>query len=565
MPIIGIDLGTTNSLVSCYIDGKCVIIPNCLGNNLTPSVISVFEDGEIITGSAAKERLITHPQMTISAFKRYMGTNKTFTLGKYTFSSIELSAFILKALKADAEIFLGEKIEEAVISVPAYFSDQQRRATKQAGELAGLKVERLINEPTAASIAYGLHQNNEESKFLVFDLGGGTFDVSVLDLFDNLIEVRGVAGNNFLGGEDFDECLMHYFSEHFKLENELNDLKFKSALKKQSESCKMALSKSDKAEMTCYFNGNLYSMMISSKELEDICHDLLIKLKQPLLKALRDSSITTNDLDEIILVGGSTKMPLVRGFVAKMFGRMPLQHLNPDEIVVLGAGIYAAMKERNENLRETVLTDVCPYTLGVEVVSYNEFGDMEKGRFLPIIERNTTIPCSKVERLYSVYDFQTEICVAIYQGESRLVSNNIKLGEISIFIPPEPRGKSPIDVRYTYDINGILEVEVVSISTGEKKREVIVNSDNSMSPEEIEIRLKELEGIKIHPRDNEKNRYLLSKGERLYEETLSETREKISKAIERFEAILNRQNLEEIKKEAIIFEQFLENVEKWEV
>lgn len=564
VPIIGIDLGTTNSLVSCFIDNECILIPNALSNKLTPSVVSVLNNGEIIVGSAAKERLMTHPNLSAAAFKRYIGTNKKYNLGKHSFTPVELSAFVLKSLKADAESFLNTQINEAVISVPAYFNDHQRRATKEAGELAGLKVERLINEPTAAAVAYGLHQSEDERKFLVFDLGGGTFDVSILDLFDNILEVRAVAGNNFLGGEDFDQCLINYFLEHFNLSSSSMDIKTLSTLKKQAENCKISLSNSQKAEISCTISNQQYNLSISTDEFEKICYDLLIKLKQPLQRALRDSAIHSNDLDDIILVGGSTKMPIIRSFTAKMFGRLPLCHLNPDEVVGIGAGIYAAMKERNENLKETVLTDVCPYTLGVEIAVENEFGDLETGRFLPIIERNTIIPYSKVERLYTIKDNQTHINLGIFQGESRLVSNNLKLGEINIKVPTAPKGQSQIDVRYTYDINGILEVEVTSLATSEKKREIIANSNIDMSRKEIEKRLREIEKIKIHPRDNAKNRYLLAKGERLYEESLSDLRHRIAHELEHFESILNRQNPNEIKIAVEHFEKFLESIDNWE-
>ncbi len=565
VPIIGIDLGTTYSLVSCYVDNECIIIPNAEGERLTPSVVSVFENGDVIVGRAAKERFTTYPKVTAAAFKRYMGTNKKYSLGKYSFTPTELSSFIIKSLKADAEAFLKCKISEAVISVPAYFNDEQRRATKYAGELAGLRVERLINEPTAAAVAYGLHQEEEERKFLVFDLGGGTFDISILDLFGELMEVRAVAGDNFLGGEDFDECIINCFLERFNLKTDSFDLKILNTIKKQAEKCKIILSENDEAEMNCIINNKSYSLSITNEELESMTSKLLLRLKKPILRALRDSSISYDDIDDIILVGGSTKMPIIRSFNAKAFGRLPLCHLNPDEVVALGAGVYAAMKERNENLRENVLTDVCPYTLGVDIAVDNGYGELEPGRFLPIIERNTTIPYSKVEKLYNAYDFQNKICVGIYQGESRLVENNIKLGEVVINIPSALKGQSAIDVRFTYDINGILEVEVISIETGEKKRQVLINSSTKMTGEQIENRLKELEKIKIHPREDSKNQYLIAKGERLYEETLSDLRYRIANALENFESVLNRQNPAEIKCEAERFEEFLNNIEDAEI
>ena len=564
MSIIGIDLGTTNSLVSCFINSECVIIPNALQEKLTPSVVSVDENGEILVGRAAKERLITHPHLTAAAFKRYMGTNKKYNLGKYTFTPIELSSFVLRSLKADAEAFLQKEITEAVISVPAYFNDQQRRATKQAGEMAGLKVERLINEPTAAAVAYGLHQSDNERNFLVFDLGGGTFDVSILELFDDIMEVKAVAGDNYLGGEDFDQCLIDYFIKYHNLDKSALDLKTLSALKKQAEGCKIALSKLDRHEMNCTIDGQDYNLQITGSEFEALAQDLLQKLKQPLQRAFRDSNTYTDDLDEIILVGGATKMPIIRSFAAKYFGRLPLCSINPDEVVAYGAGVYAAMKERNESLKETVLTDVCPYTLGTEVATYNEFGEIVEGRFYPIIERNTTLPCSRVERFYTMYDFQTVISVGVYQGESRMVKNNIKLGELEVYVPPEPRGKSAVDVRYTYDINGILEVEVKSLSTGEVTRKVILKNECTLTEEEVEARLKELADIKIHPRENARNRYLLAKGERLYEETLSDLRTQIAQALEHFEAVLDRQNREEIEVEAEKLEKFLNRIDEWE-
>jgi len=564
MSIIGIDLGTTNSLVSCFINNECVIIPNALQEKFTPSVVSVDENGEILVGRAAKERLITHPHLTAAAFKRYMGTNKKYNLGKYTFTPTELSSFVLRSLKADAEAFLQKEITEAVISVPAYFNDQQRRATKQAGEMAGLKVERLINEPTAAAVAYGLHQSDSERNFLVFDLGGGTFDVSILELFDDIMEVKAVAGDNYLGGEDFDQCLIDYFLKYHKLNKDILDLKTLSVLKKQAEGCKIALSGLDRHEMNCTINGKDYILQITNSEFETLAQDLLQKLKQPLQRAFRDSNTYTDDLDEIIMVGGATKMPIIRSFAAKYFGRLPLCSINPDEVVAYGAGVYAAMKERNESLKETVLTDVCPYTLGTEVATYNEFGEIVEGRFYPIIERNTILPCSRVERFYTMYDFQTVIRVGVYQGESRMVENNIKLGELEVHVPPELRGKSAVDVRYTYDINGILEVEVKSVSTGEVTRKVILKNECTLTEEEVEARLKELAEIKIHPRENARNRYLLAKGERLYEETLSDVRTQIAQALEHFEAVLDRQNREEIEAEAERLEKFLNRIEEWE-
>lgn len=554
MAIIGIDLGTSNSLVTCFIEDECVIIPNAMGEKLTPSVVSVLETGEIIIGSAAKERLITHPHMSAAVFKRHIGTGKKYDLGSYQFSPTELSSFVLKSLKADAENYLGTEVTEAVISVPAYFNDHQRRATKEAGILAGLKVERLINEPTAAAVAYGLNELKEEKQVLIFDLGGGTFDVSVLDMLEDVMEVRAVAGDNLLGGEDFDDCLIRYFLEQHNMKLDRTARKTYSMLRKQAENCKKVLSQSDVAEMSCMINGVNYTSEITSNEFEKMVTDLLAKFKKPLKQALMDSSVHPDELDHVILVGGSTKMPVIRAFVSKLFGKFPFVHLNPDEVVGIGAGIYAAMKERHRNLRETVLTDVCPYTLGIGLA-----GD----RFAPLIERNTVIPYSKVDGFCNAYDHQTDIKISIYQGESRNSENNLKLGDLELDIPPAPAGHSAIDVRFTYDINGLLEVEVYSHVTREKKSKVIINSSITMTEEEINQRLRELEQLKIHPRENSKNQYLLALGERLYEENLSELRVTIARELENFEKILDQQNPPEIKRAAQRLERFLRSVEEW--
>lgn len=563
MSMIGIDLGTTNSLVAYWDKDQAVIIPNVLGEHLTPSIVSVDENGSILVGRIAQERLITHPHLTASTFKRFMGTEKKYTLGQHTFTPEELSSFVLKSLKADAEAHLGVEITEAVISVPAYFNDSQRKATKRAAEIAGLKVERLISEPTAAAIAYGLHQEKPETKFLVFDLGGGTFDVSVLELFEGIMDVKSIAGDNFLGGEDFTEILIAHFLDKHKLELASLDTKTQSALYKQAETCKLALGQETSATMSLTIQDQSYELRLDRTEYEKLAHPLLLRLRKPIERALRDASLSPSDLDAVILIGGATRLPLIKHVIGRMFGRMPYTNINPDETVALGAAIQTALKQRNQALEEIILTDVCPYTLGTSVVQELGNGQLSSGHFFPIIERNTPIPVSRVERLYTVYDNQKRLTVAVYQGESRLVEHNIKLGELQIKIPPAPAGEQSIDVRYTYDINGILEVEVVSVSTGEKKRVVIEQNEGSMTKEQIEARLLELQDIKIHPRDRTENRLLIAKGERLYEEALGDRREAIAIAIQQFEKALLTQNDKEIKKATELFKERLEQMERW--
>lgn len=560
--IIGIDLGTTNSLVSLFAEDGAVIIPNRLGENLTPSVVSIDEGtDEIYVGKIAKERMITHPDLTAEVFKRSMGTEKKFVLGKKEFLAEELSSFVLRSLKEDAEKYLGHPVEEAVISVPAYFNDEQRKATVRAGRLAGLKVERMINEPTAAAIAYGLHHRKLNTKFLVFDLGGGTFDVSILELYKNIMEVRAVAGDNFLGGEDFTDVLANMFINDNKIEFDESDTKLSALIKKQAESAKINFFDNKSVTMKCKIAEKFIEEEINLDDYEKSCEMLLMKIRKPIERALKDASIKVRDIDEIILVGGATKLPIVRNFVAKLFGRLPNTNINPDEAVALGAAVQAAMKERNQSIKEIVLTDVCPYTLGTNVSVKRQNDYYESGHFFPIIDRNTVIPVSRTERLYTLYDNQNKIDVEILQGESRFAKNNLLLGELTVDVPKKPAGEEAIDVTYTYDINSILEVEVTVVSTGDKKRMVIQKNKGSMTDEEVEKRLKELSELKIHPRDREENKLLLARGERLYEESVGGRREEIDSVLRKFEDVLDSQDRVKIEKAYKEVKEFFDDLE----
>lgn len=563
MSIVGIDLGTTNSLVAVWEDGKGKIIPNILKNNLTPSVISIDENNEILVGEVAKERLITHPECTVANFKRFMGSAKKFKLGPYTFTPEELSSFILKRLKEDAESYLGEVVNEAVISVPAYFNDTQRKATKRAGELAGLKVERLISEPTAAAVAYGLHQEQEDTQFLVFDLGGGTFDISILELFEGVMEVKSIAGDNFLGGEDFNKLLVDYFMETNKLDLKELGKKEMSAIFKQAELCKRTLSDKEKAAMSLRLNKKTFEMELDRNKYERLAADLILKLRHPVERALRDAGIHPTEIEAIILIGGSTRMPIVRNVVSKMFNKLPYSNINPDEAVALGAAVQAALKERNSELKELILTDVCPYTLGVEIVNRINGNNYEDGYFMPIIERNSPVPISKSEKLVTVSDNQTILSIKVYQGESRKVENNIFLGELNASVPKDKAGKQMIDLRYTYDINGLLEVEATILSTGRKENLIIENSPGSMSEKEIKERILALKDIKIHPRDRTENRLLLARGERLYEEALGDKREYIAALLSEFERILATQDPRLIEKNVKLLTERLDELENY--
>ena len=562
MTIIGIDLGTTNSAVSVWKNGQAVLIPNALGDKLTPSVVGVDDNGDILIGRIARERLLTHPLLTTAAFKRHMGTPREIRLGDRRFRAEELSALVLRALKADAESFLGEPVTEAVISVPAYFNDTQRKATRMAGELAGLTVERLLNEPTAAAIAYGLHQQKPETQFLVFDLGGGTFDVSILELFDGVMEVKSVAGDNYLGGEDFTDAIVDHYLSSFNVQASSLERKTLAFLRDQAEMGKRLLSRDQPIHLRAGIGGEMKELRIDRERFEKLVQPLVERLRRPIERALLDASIDASAVDEIVMVGGASRMPAVYGMLSRMFGRLPAAHIDPDETVAVGAGVQAGMKERSEEFQDVVMTDVCPYTLGTEVAMAYATGEYESGHFSPIIDRNTFVPVSRVKRFSTVNEEQTRIIVKIYQGENRLAANNLLLGELEVEFPPGTAGIRDIDIRYTYDINGILEVEVKTVGLDDVHRVVIEENPGVMSREEIERRLAQLSALKMHPRDQEKNRLLLARGDRLYEERLGDEREWIGLALQRFEAALHRQDEREIREEAERLEQFLDQFER---
>ncbi|MDO3411988.1 molecular chaperone HscC [Saccharibacillus sp. CPCC 101409] len=562
MTIIGIDLGTTNSAVSVWREGRSLLIPNALGDKLTPSVVGVDDNGDILVGRIAQERLLTHPLLTAGAFKRHMGTAKEIRLGDRRFRPEELSALVLRALKADAESYLGEPVTEAVISVPAYFNDTQRKATRMAGELAGLQVERLLNEPTAAAIAYGLHQQRPETQFLVFDLGGGTFDVSILELFDGVMEVKAIAGDNYLGGEDFTNAIVEHFLNAFGTQSSELERKTLAFLRDQAEAGKRNLSRRQPIVMRAGIGGETKELRIDRDRFEQLVQPLVDRLRRPIERALLDASIDAASIDEIVMVGGASRMPVVYSMLSRMFGRLPAANIDPDETVAAGAGVQAGMKERSEELQDIVMTDVCPYTLGTEVAISHTTGEYEGGHFSPIIDRNTFVPVSRVKRFSTMNEEQRKIIVKIYQGENRMAANNLLLGELEVEFPPDTTGIREVDIRYTYDINGILEVEVKTVGIDDVHRIVIEENPGVMSREEIERRLAGLAALKMHPRDQERNRLLLARGDRLYEERLGDEREWIGLAMQRFEAALNRQDEHEIKEEAQRLEHFLNQFER---
>ena len=538
--IVGIDLGTTNSLVACYTKDGPKIIPNRLGKNLTPSVISVDEEGDVYVGETALERMSLYPDSVALAFKRSMGSDREYILSGKKYKPEELSGLVLRALKEDAETYLGEPVTEAVISVPAYFDDQRRKATKRAGELAGLKVERMISEPTAAAVAYGLYEKKEDTRFLVFDLGGGTFDVSILELYHNILEVRAVAGDNYLGGEDFTKALEKICLNKMGVTLSALSGKDQVRLYRHAEAAKKEINDKESITIECLLQDEMKRVKVTAKEFAAACEDLLQKIKQPVKRSLSDAGLSLSDIDEVVLIGGATRLQIFRDFFIRLFRKFPDTSIHPDEAVALGAAVQAAMKERKKEVKEMILTDVCSFTLGTEVVMEYDDGVVENGHYSPIIERNTVIPTSKTSRFYTARDNQDKVCIRILQGESRFARNNLYLGELEIEVPKAKKGEEAVDVTYTYDINSLLEVEVKVISSGEKRKLVIKGDRNTMTDEEIALRMEELSYLKVQLRDQEENRLVLLKAERMYEESLGDKRIGLERGIRRFEEALRK-------------------------
>lgn len=530
---------------------------------MTPSCVSLDDDGSVLVGRAARERLQTHPERTAANFKRFMGSNKGVHLGNRQFRPEELSSLVLRALKADAEAFLGQPIEEAVITVPAYFSDAQRKATRAAGQLAGLRVERLLNEPTAAAMAYGLHQQDAETRFLVFDLGGGTFDVSILEMFDGVMEVRASAGDNFLGGEDFLQALVDLFIERQALSGDLlKDRRFMQRLQAEAERAKRALSDQPSTSIRLEHEGRVLEMPLDEALLEQACRSLLQRLRMPVERTLRDANLRSAMLDNIVLAGGATRMPVVRRLATTMFGRFPAIDFNPDEVVALGAAVQAGLKAKDAALREVVMTDVCPYSLGVAVSKRMPDGSTIQGHFDPVIERNTTVPVSRVNSYIPTSPYQSFIDLEVYQGESRMVRDNIHLGDLRIELPGSALEDSCVDVRFTYDVNGLLQVEAKVLKTNRTFSLLIQGNPGVLSEEDIVERLAAMDALKIHPRDTIENRTTLARAERVYAQMRGNARQWLSEQILQFEASLATQDARVANKARALLDEQLSHLER---
>ena len=560
--IFGIDLGTSNSLIAWLKDGIPTAIANVHGSVLTPSAVSVDGDGSLLVGATARERLVTHPKRSAASFKRLMGSGQKLTLAGASYRPEDLSALVLRALKADAEQATGEKVEEVIISVPAYFNDQQRKATRLAGELAGLKVLRLVNEPTAAALFHGIHERDTDATFLIIDLGGGTFDVSILERFSGVMEVRATGGDSFLGGDDFTEAMLQLLARKAALDDKaLEDPQRRGALLFAAESAKRALAAGPSCEVDLQGLG-LGTLTLVQAEFDKACEPLLERLRAPIERALRDARLRVADLDEIALVGGASRMPMVRRLVAQLFGRLPARHLDPDHTIALGVAVCAGLASRDEAFEEMVLTDVCPHTLGIRISESEGRGERNDDVFLPIIERNTVVPASRVKTVQTVADNQAMLAVHIFQGESRRCSQNIELGDVELKVPPMKAGEVKVDVRYTYDVNGILDVDIAVADHGIERNLVIRKLAGDVSDEDIARRRIELAALKVHPRDQDQNRLVLARANRLYEQLLGDEREQVGRWLGQFEATLSRQDGHEIGEARKQFAAALDTLER---
>jgi molecular chaperone DnaK len=554
--IIGIDLGTTNSCVAVMEGGEPVVIPNAEGNRTTPSVVAFTKDGERLVGEVAKRQAVTNPDRTIISIKRHMGKDYKRTIDGKDYTPQEISAMILQKLKADAESYLGETVTDAVITVPAYFTDSQRQATKDAGRIAGLNVKRIINEPTAAALAYGLDKLEGHQKIMVYDLGGGTFDVSILEVGDGVFEVLATRGNNHLGGDDFDQAIIDYVAEEFKKEHGIDLREDKMALQRLKEAAEKA-KKELSTTMTTNINlpfitataaGPVHlNMDLTRAKFNELTEHLVEQTIEPVKLALEDAGLKASDIDKVLLVGGSTRIPAVQEAVKRITGKNPQKDINPDECVAIGAAIQAGVL--SGEVRDLLLLDVTPLSLGIETLG---------GVTTKIIERNTTIPTRKSQIFTTAADNQTSVEIHVVQGERQFAKDNTTLGRFILDgIPPAPRGVPQIEVTFDIDANGIVNVSAKDLGTG-KEQKITITSSTNLTEEEIQEKIKEAERYAEEDKKRKQEVEIRNNADSMIyqtEKTLRELKDKISDSernkiqekIDQLRKALEGSNVDEIK------------------
>ena len=518
MTILGVDLGTTNSLAVVYKEGKPVLIPNAFNEYITPSVVSIL-NGKIVVGKLAKERLVTHPEYSASLFKRTMGSDVTYTLDRKEYDSATLSSFVVKQLIEDAQNYLHEEISEVVISVPAYFNARQRQDTKRIGELLGVKVERLINEPSAAAIA--CHMDDEYETFVVFDFGGGTLDVSVVDCFENVISINAISGNNHLGGTDFDRAIAEYFCSKNGLNYNVLDPSFQQSILRACEQAKIKLSTQNVVKVSLIHLNKNYNCVFDENVLLNITKSLLDSCKIVIGKAVKDSGFSASELDSLILVGGSSQMPVLQHYLSDALNIPVLKEANMDSLVVLGLGKYIGIKQRDESIKDVVVTDICPFSLSTS--TYNEQNpDLELSTVL--IPKNSVLPVSKKMTLRTVHKGQTKVNISVFQGQAMYAKENLFLGQAFIHVPRNMHDYESFDLIYSYDINSMLYVEAIIHST--KEHYIFkVSKGDVLEKVDASVHLDSIKEVSLTLYQNNEVDALLARIERIYQEVDDETQE----------------------------------------